>query len=190
MKDLLNFGVSDPLTLGMAHPVADRLETLGRARPTTWRSRCLALSAMSVIVLSTAPMTIAESVVEENMPHILTVIPDMTDTQIADLRDRMDKVSSGQADKEVISEFMRQNREQLVAKYYADDVLANVTFGYPMAGAKEIIDAMPELLERCKAERTENFYVMRTSFSSGSASVSCNTGNISMPPRPAKTEKK
>ena len=59
MKRLLNFGVSDPLTLGMAHPVADRLETLGRARPATWRSRCLALSAMSVIAISTAPLSIA-----------------------------------------------------------------------------------------------------------------------------------
>ena len=59
MKDLLNFGVSDPLTLGMAHPVADRLETLGRARPATWRSRCLALSAMGVIALATAPLSIA-----------------------------------------------------------------------------------------------------------------------------------
>ena len=59
MKKLLNFGVPDPLILGMAHPVADRLETLGRARPATWRSRCLALSAMSVIALSTAPLSIA-----------------------------------------------------------------------------------------------------------------------------------
>ena len=59
MKNLLNLGVSDPLTLGMAHPVADRLETLGRARPMTWRSRCLALSAMSVIALSTAPLSVA-----------------------------------------------------------------------------------------------------------------------------------
>ncbi|MEP3654721.1 MAG: hypothetical protein ABJO36_07480 [Litorimonas sp.] len=59
MKRLLNFGVSDPLTLGMAHPVADRLETLGRARPVTWGSRCLALSAMSVIALASAPLSIA-----------------------------------------------------------------------------------------------------------------------------------
>lgn len=59
MKRLLNFGVSDPLTLGMAHPVADRLETLGRARPVTWGSRCLALSAMSVIALVSAPLSIA-----------------------------------------------------------------------------------------------------------------------------------
>jgi len=61
MKRLLNFGVSDPLTLGMAHPVADRLETLGRARPTTWGSRALALSAMGVIALASAPLSIASS---------------------------------------------------------------------------------------------------------------------------------
>lgn len=59
MKKLLNFGVSDPLTLGMAHPVADRLETLGRARPATWGSRALALSAMGVIALASAPLSIA-----------------------------------------------------------------------------------------------------------------------------------
>jgi len=59
MKKLLNFGVADPLTLGMGHPVAERLETLGRARPTTWRSRSLALSAMSVIAIASAPLGIA-----------------------------------------------------------------------------------------------------------------------------------
>lgn len=59
MRRLLNFGVADPLTLGMAHPVADRLETLGRARPATWRSHALALSAMSVIALASAPLSIA-----------------------------------------------------------------------------------------------------------------------------------
>ena len=59
MKNLLNLGVSNPLTLGMAHPVADRLETLGCAKPATWLSRCLALSAMSVIALASAPLSIA-----------------------------------------------------------------------------------------------------------------------------------
>ena len=59
MKRLLNLGVSNPLTLGMAHPVADRIETLGRARPTTWRSRCLALSAMGGIAFTKAPLTMA-----------------------------------------------------------------------------------------------------------------------------------
>ena len=59
MKKLLNLGVSDPLTLGMAHPIADRLETLGRARPTTWGGRVLALSAMGVLAIASAPLTIA-----------------------------------------------------------------------------------------------------------------------------------
>lgn len=190
MKRALDFGVSDPLTLGMVNPIAARLQTLGHARPTTWGSRSLAFITMAFLTFSTAPMTVAESAADKNLPHVLTVIPDMTDLQIADLQARMDKVTSGQADKELLTEFMRQNRNQLVAKYYADDVLANVTLGYPMADAKEMIDAMPELLARCKAERTENLYVMRTSFSSGAASVSCNTGNFSMPPRPVKSTKK
>ena len=190
MKNLLNLGVSNPLTLGMAHPVADRLETLGRARPATWRNRCLALGIMGAIAMMTAPVTIAEGVEKENLSHVLTVIPDMTDAQISDLRSRMDKMSSGQADREILTEFMRKNRDQLVARYYSDDVLANVTFGgVPYADAREIVDAMPDLLKRCKSERSENFYVMRTSFSWGSASVSCSAGKFSLPVRPAKTEK-
>ena len=59
MKNLLNLGVSDALTLGMAHPIADRLETLGRARPTTWGGRVLALSAMGVLAVASAPISIA-----------------------------------------------------------------------------------------------------------------------------------
>ena len=43
MRKLLNLGMSDPLTLGMGHPIADRLETLGRARPTSYRSRLAVL---------------------------------------------------------------------------------------------------------------------------------------------------
>ena len=67
MKRLLNLGVSDPLTLGMTHPMADRLETLGRARPMTWRSRYLALSAMSAIAISTAPLSIAADAPEKEI---------------------------------------------------------------------------------------------------------------------------
>lgn len=66
MRRLLNFGVSDPLTLGMAHPVADRLETLGRARPATLRTRILALGAMSVMAIASAPFSIAGEHPETN----------------------------------------------------------------------------------------------------------------------------
>jgi hypothetical protein len=59
MKNWLNFGVSDPLTLGMAHPIADRLETLGRARPVTKRSRAMALGLIGAAAMLTAPITIA-----------------------------------------------------------------------------------------------------------------------------------
>ena len=183
MKRLIDLGVSNPLTLGMGHPLAGRLETLGRARPTTWPRRLLALSAIGIIGLSSAPMTLADVINAEALPHVLTVIPDMSDAQITDLRAIMDKMSAGQADKEILTEFMRQNRDKLVAKYYPDDVLANVTFGVPISHAKEIVDEMPSLLERCKSERTENFYVMRASFSWGGASVSCSTGKFSLPPR-------
>ena len=59
MKNWLNLGVSDPLTLGMAHPIADRLETLGRARPVTTRTRAVALGLTGVAAMLTAPITIA-----------------------------------------------------------------------------------------------------------------------------------
>ena len=79
MKKLFNLGVSDPLTLGMAHPIADRLETLGRARPATWRSRTLALSAMSVLAIASAPLTIASETAEETNKEIkLKVISNVT----------------------------------------------------------------------------------------------------------------
>ena len=71
MKNLLNLGVSGPLTLGMAHPIADRLETLGRARPTTWRSRILALSAMGVLVIASAPLSIAADEAEKKNLRIV-----------------------------------------------------------------------------------------------------------------------
>jgi len=80
MKKLLNFGVSNPLTLGMAHPIADRLETLGRARPTTWRSRALAFSAMGVLAIVSAPLTIAADASEgekvETKFHFLSNVTD------------------------------------------------------------------------------------------------------------------
>lgn len=59
MRRLLNFGVSDPLTLGMAHPIADRLEILGRARPVSKRSRAVAFGFIGLAAMLSAPLTIA-----------------------------------------------------------------------------------------------------------------------------------
>ena len=59
MKRLLNLGVSDPLTLGMTHPVADRLETLGRATPLTKGGRVTVLGILSGLAVLSAPFTLA-----------------------------------------------------------------------------------------------------------------------------------
>ena len=176
MKRLVNFGVSDPLTLGMAHPVADRLERLGRARSTTWRSRCLALSAMSVIVFSTAPLSVAASEAKVNTGHVITVIPDMSETQLADLKSRVDSLTSGRSDKSVITDFMIQNNDRLVVNYDAEDKLINLRtgpgFGFKRAGAE--LKLMPKWLERCKTEKTSSTHLMRVTSSYGSSSVQCN----------------
>ena len=59
MKNLLNFGVSDPLTLGMSHPVADRLETLGRSKPYSKGSRAAAFGIIGGLAVLSAPFTLA-----------------------------------------------------------------------------------------------------------------------------------
>jgi len=59
MRRLLNFGVSDPLTLGMGHPVADRLETLGRIKPITIGGRATVLAVMGGLAVMSAPFTLA-----------------------------------------------------------------------------------------------------------------------------------
>jgi len=189
MKRFLNFGVSDPLTLAMAHPVKDRLQSLGRARPTTWRTRCLALSAMSVIALASAPITTAESAPKKygEMGHKITVIPDMTDEKLADLKSKMDKVSSGQADKEIVTEFMMLGINKFVANYDADDEIMNIRFSIPIPNSREVLDTMPDWLERCKSKQY-SADVMRTQYSWGAASVQCTV--FPMPKRSAAPENK
>lgn len=59
MKNLLNLGVSDPLTLGMSHPVADRLETLGRSQTLTKGSRATVLGILGGLAVLSAPFTLA-----------------------------------------------------------------------------------------------------------------------------------
>ena len=182
MKNLLNFGVSDPLTLGMAHPVADRLETLGRARPVTRRSRALALGAMGVLALSTAPLTVAESVSKSDLGLTISVIPDMTDTQVAELQSRLDDLSSGQGDKEILTQFI-MNSGRFVARYDADDQIIDVKFNIPVQNVKEVMDAMPNWLERCHGLKPAKASYERTHFSWGAATVKCTA--LRLPERPA-----
>jgi len=187
MKRLLNFGVSDPLTLGMAHPVAARLETLGRARPATWKSRALALSAMTLISISTAPITAAESVSKSDLGLTISVIPDMTDIQVAELQSRMDKLSSGQADKEILTQFI-MNSGRFVARYDADEKIIDLKFNIPVPNVKEVMDAMPNWLERCGGLKAFKSSYERTEFSWGAATVHCNA--LRLPKRPDGQENK
>lgn len=181
MKNLLNLGVSDPLTLGMTHPVADRLETLGRARPATWRSRIITLSAMSVIAVFSAPLSLAENNVDADMSHVLTVTPDMTEVQIEDLQARIESVSTGQADKSVLTDFMIQNGDRLIVRYDPKDEIIDLRtgkgFGFKRAGAE--MKLMPKWLERCKSERTSNYHVMRVTSSYGASTVQCSALKLS-----------
>jgi len=176
MKNLINLGVADPLTLGMAHPIADRLERLGRARPISKFSRILALSAMGVLVIASAPITTAESkpILDSNYGHTITVIPDMTDEKIADLKSKMDKVSSGQADKEIVTEFMMLDVDKFVANFDADGRRMSIKFSIPIPNVKEVLETMPDWLERCASQkRFSNSPVMRTRYSWGAASIQC-----------------
>ena len=59
MKRLLNLGISDPLTLGMAHPVADRLETLSCSKALTKGRRAAVLGIMGGLAILSAPFTLA-----------------------------------------------------------------------------------------------------------------------------------
>lgn len=173
MKRLLNFGVADPLTLGMGHPIAERLQTLGRARPTTWRSRSLALSAMSVIAIASAPLSIAKTDSEVGMGTTLTVIPDFTDTKISELQARLNSLSSGRAGKETVTDFMMKDVSKFVANYNAADEIIDLKFSIPIKHVIEVKDSMPEFLQRCKSKGNDRFSVMRATYSWGSASVQC-----------------
>lgn len=175
MKNLLNFGVSNPLTLGMAHPVADRLETLGRARPTTWLSRSFALSAMGVIAIASAPLTIAKTVSQIDLGTTITVIPDFTDTEIFELQTRLNRLSSGQVGKETVTDFMIKDVSKFIANYNAEDKIINLKSSIPIKNVKEVKDSMPEFLQRCKKENGELLSVMRATYSWGTASVQCTT---------------
>jgi len=176
MKNLLNLGVSDPLTLGMTHPVTDRLETLGRARPTTWRSRCLALSAMSVIALASSPLSVAADETKIEPSYSLNIVPDMSESQLAELRDKLDAVSSGQADKSTVTDFMEKNGGRIAVSFNAaGDVTEFITSLEP-EDATEIITSVNGLLERCKAEQVGEVHVMRAQIPSGPANVRCVEG--------------
>jgi hypothetical protein len=55
----LDLGMSDPLTLGMAHPLADRLECLATPKVNKAVSRSVTAALMVTVAIATAPFTIA-----------------------------------------------------------------------------------------------------------------------------------
>lgn len=79
MMKWLDLGMSDPLTLGMAHPLADRLECLSTPKLSKSWSRSLTCALLLVVGGATAPLTVAsehpeteleESVVKGNTHKI------------------------------------------------------------------------------------------------------------------------
>jgi hypothetical protein len=68
MMKWLDLGMSDPLTLGMAHPLADRLETLATPKMNKRASRILTASVILGVGVLTAPLTIAEAHPEQTLP--------------------------------------------------------------------------------------------------------------------------
>lgn len=64
----LDLGMSDPLTLGMAHPLADRLECLASPKVNKGLSRSLTAGLIVSVGLITAPLTIAEAHPEHDLP--------------------------------------------------------------------------------------------------------------------------
>ena len=68
MKNWLDLGMSDPLTLGMAHPLADRLECLASPKVNKGLSRTLTAALILGVGTLTAPLTIAEAHPEKDLP--------------------------------------------------------------------------------------------------------------------------
>ncbi len=68
MSKWLDLGMSDPLTLGMAHPLADRLETLATPKLNKGLSRGLTAALILGVGTLTAPLTIAEAHPEHDLP--------------------------------------------------------------------------------------------------------------------------
>lgn len=61
MMKWLDFGMSDPLTLGMAHPLTDRLECLSTPKVSRGWSRIMTAAILLTLGSATAPFTIASA---------------------------------------------------------------------------------------------------------------------------------
>ena len=106
MKRLLNFGVSDPLTLAMTHPVTDRLETLSRAKTLTKGGRATVFAMISGLAVFSAPFTVAGSTQNES-GHALELwfVPDREGIYTEELQRRLNAVRAGTHDQTYVTEW-------------------------------------------------------------------------------------
>jgi len=63
----LNLGMNDPLTLGMAHPLADRLETISGRKAGAGTARSVTAALLLGVATLSAPLTIASDHPEEEL---------------------------------------------------------------------------------------------------------------------------
>lgn len=79
MNKFLNLGISDPLTLGMGHPVVNRIKRLNRQK-TTFKGGCAAFGFSAAALMLTLPVTAKEAATTElidNYPARVVVSQDV-----------------------------------------------------------------------------------------------------------------
>ena len=162
MKNLLNLGVSGPLTLGMAHPIADRLERLGRARPISKLGRMTAFGFIGTAALLTAPITIAGETTEVDLNHSLELwfTPDRQGIYTKELERRLEAVRAGTEQPSYVTDWkgdgtgtLMENHIYIYVNGTNDDITIETTDAdgkrIPRTISSEVIDAVGPALMKC-----------------------------------------
>jgi hypothetical protein len=162
MKNLLNFGVSDPLTLGMAHPVADRLERLGRAKPISTLSRMTAFGFIGVVATLTAPFSIAGETLAVDSSHAMELwfVPDREAMYMEELERRLEAVRRGLQEQTYVTEWkgdgtgtLRENQIYVYVSGTDDKITLETTDAngkrIPRLNAAEVVAAVEPELMKC-----------------------------------------
>ncbi len=131
----LDLGVSDPLTLGMAHPLADRLEYLASPKINKGVTRTVTAALILAVGTLTAPLTIAEDHPEHSLP---------------------DTVISSQKSKSVIKVTRKDDNGNEVKKHYEIELNGDEFEAYEVdvAGRKTKVDLSE--IEGFDAEKAKN----------------------------------
>ncbi len=115
----LDLGMSDPLTLGMAHPLADRLECLASRKMNKGVSRSITGLLMVTVAIATAPFTIAsETVFEEAEARSSS---DLYPTSEAQLKDTVVSAAQLQSEAEGKAEGHKHSNSKITVSKSNDD---------------------------------------------------------------------